>query len=192
MRRAQGGFTLIELMIVISIIGILASIALPSYQAYVYRAKASEVVLELDKIKTVLAGLQAETGTTIGSAIRLFGNTDNPQDLSAPALLYCINDPRGGCSTKGKVVAGLARGELLFKHLGVELSISSGFINANAPGQYKIYVMENSSVTNGNPGLSTTAKQIILAVHHVMQPHAWRSTIGRGDAQLYFNLNGGK
>jgi type IV pilus assembly protein PilA len=43
--RAQKGFTLIELMIVIAIIGILAAVALPAYQDYTIRAKASELIL---------------------------------------------------------------------------------------------------------------------------------------------------
>lgn len=51
-RSLQKGFTLIELMIVVAIIGILAAVALPAYQDYTARAKVSEVVLAASACKT--------------------------------------------------------------------------------------------------------------------------------------------
>ncbi len=55
MKRVQQGFTLIELMIVVAIIGILAAVALPAYQDYTVRAKVSEVVLAASSGKTSVA-----------------------------------------------------------------------------------------------------------------------------------------
>jgi type IV pilus assembly protein PilA len=55
MRQLQKGFTLIELMIVVAIIGILAAVALPAYQDYTIRAKVSELVLAASGFKTSIA-----------------------------------------------------------------------------------------------------------------------------------------
>jgi type IV pilus assembly protein PilA len=67
MKTIQKGFTLIELMIVVAIIGILAAIALPAYQDYTIRAKVSELVLAASAFRTSVTE-KAQTDNALGSA----------------------------------------------------------------------------------------------------------------------------
>ena len=67
-RKAQQGFTLIELMIVVAIIGILAAIALPAYKDYTIRAKMSEVVLAASACRTTVTEVYQSASSGPGAS----------------------------------------------------------------------------------------------------------------------------
>ena len=105
MKKRQSGFTLIELMIVVAIIGILASVALPAYQNYTLKAEFTETKVGTGGVKT---GVEV-CAQTLGLALAdLDGGANGVIDLTASGFLTSVNTVDGVITATGIAALGSA------------------------------------------------------------------------------------
>src|SRR5512147_2942115 len=133
MNKLQKGFTLIELMIVVAIIGILAAVAIPAYQDYIARAQVSEAVSLTAGGKTPLAEYFNDKGVWPAAASDVIGNLSGKY-VSTITLA-------GATGTTGTISV-----EARIKDSGVNSAITTGTLILTSPDG------KQWSCTSGNLG----------------------------------------
>ena len=136
MKTLQKGFTLIELMIVVAIIGILAAVAIPAYQDYIARAQVSEAVNLLASGKTGMAEYFADKATWPTAASEIMGSTSGKYT----ALIAITGAP----STLGTLTLTAT-----MQGSGINSSITSGTV--------MLFTTDGGKIWNCSPGNTGTS-----------------------------------
>jgi type IV pilus assembly protein PilA len=137
MKTLQKGFTLIELMIVVAIIGILAAVAIPAYQDYIARAQVSEAVNLLASGKTGMAEFFADKGTWPAAATDVMGNVSGKYTKNITILSSSTTAPGA---------------------LTLEATMMTSGINTNIlSGTAILYTVDGGKIWTCSPGTTAPA-----------------------------------
>ena len=148
-KSVQRGFTLIELMIVVAIIGILAAVAIPQYSNYTNRANASSSVAELAAYKTAVADCAASLGYAAGVTITGCGNADATTAAAngVPVSQTTVNLPTGAAvSATTGAITGTSKAT---DSAGSAMTI----ISTPTIGTAAMSWVETGTICNGTRGL---------------------------------------
>ncbi len=132
-RSMQKGFTLIELMIVVAIIGILAAVALPAYQDYTVRAKVSELILAASSAKVAVA-----EAAQVGGSMGAIGSVATQTSKYVASVSYSVTDGSNG------VITAVGKGDDKILNKGVQFA---GVLGGNGQVVWTCSAASGGSVT---------------------------------------------
>ncbi|MDZ4124206.1 MAG: pilin [Hydrogenophaga sp.] len=154
-RSMQKGFTLIELMIVVAIIGILAAVALPAYQDYTKRAKLSEVILAASACRTsITESFQTNSAASLPTA----GNWGCESSTSTSKYVTSVaTDDNGGIIVTAQ---NLGDTEIDGRTVSLVPTAAGGAaITTSAP--LSQWICGNRAVVNGGTAVSTVPAKFL-------------------------------
>lgn len=134
MKRIQQGFTLIELMIVVAIIGILAAVAIPAYQDYIARAQVSEAVSLLSSGKAAMAEHFVDHGYWPANASEVMGTTTGKYTANVAIL--------------SSTTTGMLMLEATMKSTQVNTGITSGTVLLTTTDGGKVWTCTSAGSTS--------------------------------------------
>ena len=145
MRKQQQGFTLIELMIVVAIIGILAAVAIPAYSDYTAKAQASEAFVMLDGVKTTISSEMGQDPAVANCGVPA-AVVGKYSDLAQPTNT-------GGTCTATVTMKGTTNSNIADKTVIMTFDAATGLFETS------------QTTTGGTMGAAATAKYL---------PTAWK------------------
>ena len=131
--NAQKGFTLIELMIVVAIIGILAAIAIPQYQNYIARSQVSRAMSETGAIKTAVETCLLEGKTTVGD------NATDCQLGNTASTLFSLTAPTTALTATQTITGTFQDGTTAGKNAATALNNATMNWTRDANGSWRCH-----------------------------------------------------
>ncbi len=150
--KTQGGFTLIELMIVVAIIGILAAFAIPQYQNYTIKAKLAKVSACFAPIKTALALAYQEKGSFSGTKddwASLGLDATNGPTTTAECTKYGMDTAGAVTITLGNIATGIDTQTMTFTPIVSTTSTNMQFKVSSTSTDARV----TAFITNANAGI---------------------------------------